>query len=81
MGDVNYTDPSFSARSAISVTSPLAYNDDEWHHVVLSASDARVRLYVDGEEVGSANVGLADGQIEYLSFAANCASETSKPVC
>lgn len=35
------------------VTSPAAYRDGEWHHVVATLGAAGMRLYVDGEQVGS----------------------------
>ncbi|MDT0344574.1 CBM96 family carbohydrate-binding protein [Streptomyces litchfieldiae] len=33
------------------VTSPAAYNDGEWHHVVASVGANGLRLYVDGSQV------------------------------
>jgi hypothetical protein len=41
-------------RFTVTVQSATAYNDDEWHHVVLQRSDGRLRLLVDGSEVSSA---------------------------
>ncbi|WP_419818320.1 PKD domain-containing protein [Glaciibacter flavus] len=35
------------------VTSPNAYNNGQWHHVVAQMSSAGMRLYVDGQLVGS----------------------------
>ncbi len=35
------------------VTSPLAYNDGAWHHVVATLSSAGMKLYVDGAAVAS----------------------------
>ena len=35
------------------LTSPLAYNDNVWHHVVATQSSAGMRLYVDGQLVAS----------------------------
>ncbi len=41
-------------RYNVTVQSASAYNDDQWHHVVLQRVDGRLRLLVDGTEVGSA---------------------------
>lgn len=41
-------------RFTVSVQSASAYNDDQWHHVVLQRVDGRLRLLVDGVEVSSA---------------------------
>lgn len=42
-------------------TSPLAYNDGQWHHVVSSLSPDGMQLFVDGELVGTnANVDAQD---------------------
>jgi hypothetical protein len=41
-------------RFNVVVQSASAYNDDQWHHVVLQRADGRLRLLVDGVEVGSA---------------------------
>ncbi|MGY1649769.1 PKD domain-containing protein [Geodermatophilus sp. SYSU D01119] len=35
------------------VTSPSAYNDGRWHHVVATVGAAGMTLYVDGREVGA----------------------------
>lgn len=35
------------------VTSPQAYNDGQWHHVVAQQSSAGMQLFVDGTQVGS----------------------------
>lgn len=35
------------------VTSPAAYNDGAWHHVVATQDSSGLRLYVDGAEVAS----------------------------
>lgn len=37
----------------VAITSPTAYNDGAWHHLVASQSAAGMRLYVDGVLVGS----------------------------
>ena len=43
-----------NAGSAASVTSsPTAYNDGAWHHVVGTSDGTTMRLYVDGVEVGT----------------------------
>lgn len=34
------------------ITSPLPYNDGEWHHVVSTLDSSGMRMYVDGELVG-----------------------------
>ncbi|WEK13379.1 MAG: DNRLRE domain-containing protein [Candidatus Microbacterium phytovorans] len=36
--------------------SDLAYNDDQWHHVVATQGSNGMRLYIDGAEVGRNNV-------------------------
>jgi sialidase-1 len=41
-------------RYNITVQSTSAYNDDQWHHVVLQRANGKLRLLVDGTEVGSA---------------------------
>jgi sialidase-1 len=41
-------------RFNITVQSASAYNDDQWHHVVLQRADGKLRLLVDGVEVSSA---------------------------
>lgn len=39
--------------AARTIQSPLAYNDNQWHHVVASQSSAGIQLFVDGELVDS----------------------------
>ena len=41
-------------RFNVTVQSASAYNDDQWHHVVLQRVGGKLRLVVDGAEVGSA---------------------------
>jgi sialidase-1 len=41
-------------RFNVTVQSTSAYNDDQWHHVVLQRVQGKLRLLVDGVEVGSA---------------------------
>jgi hypothetical protein len=41
-------------RYNITVQSTSAYNDDQWHHVVLQRANGKLRLVIDGTEVGSA---------------------------
>jgi hypothetical protein len=41
-------------RFNITVQSASAYNDNQWHHVVLQRVDGKLRLLVDETEVGSA---------------------------
>jgi sialidase-1 len=41
-------------RYTVSIQSASAYNDNQWHHVVLQRADGRLRLLVDGVEVASA---------------------------
>ncbi|MEU5941894.1 sialidase family protein [Micromonospora sp. NPDC047548] len=43
-------------RFNISVSSPQAYNDGNWHHVVLQRVDGRLVLRIDGAEVAAAAV-------------------------
>ncbi|WP_146848049.1 PKD domain-containing protein, partial [Cellulomonas terrae] len=38
---------------ANTITSPLAYNNNQWHHLVATQSAAGMRLYVDGALVGT----------------------------
>lgn len=38
---------------AATVSSPTAYNDNKWHHVVAQQSAAGLELYVDGALIGS----------------------------
>lgn len=40
-------------RFTMTVQSATAYNDDQWHHVVLRRADGRFSLLVDGVEVSS----------------------------
>ncbi|WP_182113257.1 MULTISPECIES: PKD domain-containing protein [unclassified Actinotalea] len=42
----------FVANAFTNVTTPAAYNDGAWHHVVATQSAQGMRLYVDGELVG-----------------------------
>ncbi|MDX3003218.1 LamG domain-containing protein [Kribbella solani] len=41
-------------RFNVTVQSASAYNDDAWHHVVLQRANGKLRLLIDGTEVGSA---------------------------
>ena len=41
-------------RFNITVSSPQAYNDGQWHHLVLQRAAGRLVLRVDGAEVGAA---------------------------
>ncbi|MFC3894117.1 RHS repeat-associated core domain-containing protein [Lentzea rhizosphaerae] len=53
----------FSRRDAAGprqVVSPQAVNDDQWHHVVLSAAVDTQTLYLDGKKVGEPLAGLID---------------------
>ncbi|PZG00033.1 neuraminidase [Micromonospora deserti] len=43
-------------RFNITVSSPQAYNDGNWHHVVLQRVDGRLVLRIDGAEVAAAVV-------------------------
>ena len=38
------------------ITSPTAYNDNKWHHAVVTQSSAGMRLYVDGAQAASGSV-------------------------
>ena len=42
-----------NASSTRIVTSPAAYNDGNWHHVVGTVGDSGMMLFVDGVKVGS----------------------------
>lgn len=39
----------------VTVSSPGAYNDGAWHHVVLQRSAGRLLLFIDGEQVAAVN--------------------------
>ena len=47
------------------ITSPSAYNDDLWHHVVAQQSAAGMRLFVDGVEVASNSLTAAQNYTGY----------------
>jgi sialidase-1 len=40
-------------RFNVTVQSGSAYNDNQWHHVVLQRAAGKLRLVIDGVEVGS----------------------------
>jgi sialidase-1 len=42
-------------RFNVTVQSTSAYNDNQWHHVVLERANGKLRLVIDGVEVGSAD--------------------------
>jgi sialidase-1 len=42
-------------RFNVTVQSASAYNDGEWHHVVLQRAGGKLRLVIDGAEVASTN--------------------------
>ncbi|OQY97664.1 MAG: hypothetical protein B6D35_14630 [Candidatus Brocadia sp. UTAMX2] len=46
-----------SAATLFRARSPLAYNDNIWHHAVGVYDGSRVRLYIDGVQVASASAG------------------------
>ncbi len=48
------------------ITSEDAYNDGQWHHVVATQSSAGMRLYLDGELVGTHEQTGAEGYTGYL---------------
>ncbi|MGW0846284.1 LamG-like jellyroll fold domain-containing protein [Streptomyces sp. NPDC002787] len=41
------------AGTARTITSPAGYNDGAWHHVVATQGSSGMRLYVDGNQVGT----------------------------
>ncbi len=47
------------------ITSTAAYNNDQWHHVVATQSGNGMRLYVDGELVGTNPQTQAEGYTGY----------------
>ena len=47
------------------LTTPSNYNDGKWHHVVATQSSAGMRLYVDGELLGSNTVSAAQNYTGY----------------
>lgn len=51
--------------SISTITTPKAYNDDAWHHVVAQQSASGMELYVDGELIGTAPATTAEEYIGY----------------
>ncbi|GAA4359798.1 PKD domain-containing protein [Angustibacter luteus] len=47
------------------VSSPLAYNDNSWHHMVAEGSSSGLKLYVDGGLVASNSTGGAQDYAGY----------------
>ncbi|MCU1543731.1 MAG: hypothetical protein JWM50_1596 [Microbacteriaceae bacterium] len=47
------------------ITTPSAYNDGAWHHVVATQSSAGMRLYVDGALAGTDPQASAEGYTGY----------------
>ncbi|RYZ93071.1 MAG: LamG domain-containing protein [Proteobacteria bacterium] len=47
------------------ITSPLSYNDGNWHHVAVRYSASVATLFVDGVNIGSLNLGTAQGYDGY----------------
>ncbi|MFH9554498.1 LamG-like jellyroll fold domain-containing protein [Streptomyces sp. NPDC017435] len=48
------------------ITSPQAVTDNEWHHVVLTASTTTQSLYLDGARLGSIDGTVADQSRAYV---------------
>ncbi|RYZ91968.1 MAG: LamG domain-containing protein [Proteobacteria bacterium] len=51
------------------ITSPLSYNDGAWHHVAVRFTAAVATLFVDGVNIGSQNLGTAEGYNGYWRLA------------
>ena len=47
------------------ITTPTPYNDGQWHHVVATQSGDGMKLYVDGELVGTNPQTQAEGYTGY----------------
>jgi PKD repeat protein len=47
------------------ITSPAAYNDGRWHHVVASVGQGTMRLYVDGKQVATRTDVTSGGEPGY----------------
>ncbi|MFF8607691.1 LamG-like jellyroll fold domain-containing protein [Streptomyces sp. NPDC015346] len=59
---------------ATPITSAQVVTDDEWHHVVLSATGSTQTLYLDGVQVGSLSGARADQRTAYAYLGAGYAS-------
>ena len=62
-------------------TGSAAVTRDAWHHIAFSADGAQIRLYLDGQQVGSTDY-LADinpPQIDYISMGAQLNVDQSDP--
>jgi RHS repeat-associated protein len=60
---------------ATPITSAQSVTDDEWHHVVLSASGTTQSLYLDGVLVGTLSGTRADQRTTYAYIGAGYASQ------
>ena len=49
----------------VTLTTPAAYNDGKWHHLVATQGNAGMRLYVDGQLVGSNTTTTAQNYTGY----------------
>ncbi|HEY9564660.1 MAG TPA: LamG domain-containing protein, partial [Nocardioides sp.] len=54
--------PSWITRS---ITSPKAYNDGRWHHVVLTSTNQQSTMYVDGAQVTAGSTTAVDSYFGY----------------
>ncbi|MER7955938.1 LamG-like jellyroll fold domain-containing protein [Streptomyces sp. NPDC096030] len=63
------------ATSATPMTSAQAVTDDEWHHVVLSATGTTQTLYLDGIQVGTLTGARVDHRSAYAYIGAGYASQ------
>ena len=43
------------------ITSFNTYNDDQWHHAVVTYDGSILRMYIDGSEVGSKSIKQSQG--------------------
>lgn len=54
----------YNGRTDI-VSSPLSYNDGQWHHVVAAIGSGGMKLYLDGQLVSSNGVSTAQAFVGY----------------
>ena len=68
-----------SASNVRSFASSLNYNDDKWHHIVLSSvHDSKTILYIDNEEITSSSNAL-NTITETPPILIGCAADGSSP--
>ncbi len=67
MGDDGRLTFGVNPRAIKTITSPTAYNDDRWHHVVATLGQSGMSLYVDGALVASDSK-VSTGQGPYSGY-------------